>query len=145
MASFPFMNEKKLGAGKSLSLQCVALIEQLAKKMKLFKLRTAFATLVILTLAACGGENMNTSDASRPDQLAASAGSGPLPDCAPEACSQLRIIDGLAEESRAAAQLRSAQADDGADTAAAATSPAPAASGAPAPAPTDAAPAVITQ
>lgn len=112
--------------------------------MKLFKLRTAFATLVIVTLAACGGENMNTSDASRPDQLAASAGSGPLPDCAPEACSQLRIIDGLAEESRAAAQVRYAQTDDGADIAAAA-SPAPAAGGAAAPAPPDAAPAVITQ
>jgi hypothetical protein len=128
------MNEKKLGAGKSLSLQYLALIEQLAKKMKLSKLRTAFATLLIMTLAACGGATMNTSDASRPDQLAASSGSGvPLPDCAPEACSQPRIIDGLAEEFRAAAQVRAAQADDGADAAAAAI-PLPAASDAAAPA-----------
>ena len=90
-----------------------------------------------MTLAACGGDTMNTtSDASRPDQLAASAGSGlPLPDCAPGACRQPRIIDGLAEEFRAAAQVRAAQADDGADAAAAAIPlPAPAASDAAAPA-----------
>jgi hypothetical protein len=107
--------------------------------MKFFKLRTACATLVIVILTACGGENMNTTNASHPDQLAASAGSGgaPLPDCAPEACEQPRIIDGLAEEFRAAAQLRSAQADDAAETAPAAPL-APAAGDA-------AAPAVLTQ
>jgi hypothetical protein len=97
--------------------------------MKFFNLRTAFATLSLVILTACGGENMNTSDASRPDQLSASVASGgtPLPDCAPEACKQPRIIDGLAEEFRAGAMARSAQQDDAADAAPAAASPAEAA------------------
>ncbi len=112
--------------------------------MKFFNLRTAFVTLFAVILTACGGENMNPSDTGRPDQLSASlaSSSAPLPDCAPEACKQPRIIDGLAEEFRAGAVARSAQQDDAADAAPAAASGAEAA---PAAAPAAAASTVITQ
>ena len=79
-------------------------------------------------LAACGGESMNDSDASRLDQLAAtvysSEGGTPAPDCAPEGCSKLRIIDGNAEQFRAAAQTRAAEPSEGAAPAEAAAVPA---------------------
>jgi hypothetical protein len=132
-----------LRTGKNFSLQFLAFIEQLAKQMKFFNLRTAFATVFIVILTACGGENMNSA-AALPDQLAATAGSGgtPLPDCAPEACKLPRIIDGLAEQFRATAMAQLQQ--DGAAGAAANGMPADGTPSAGAPAAAAPAPTVIT-
>lgn len=85
---------------------------------------TSFRTLlslplVALALTACGGDG-SASD-SAPVQTAgyirvvdlsvdpASVGRNPQPDCAPEGCSGLRIIDGNAEAFRIDAMRRAAQ------------------------------------
>lgn len=88
---------------------------------------------------------MNSSDTSHPEQLAATVVSGgmPQPDCAPDGCKRLRIIDGLAEEARAAAiAAQPAQQDSAADAAPADSSAASAPAEA---APAQAAPIVISQ
>lgn len=83
--------------------------------MKFFNFRTVFTTAILAILTACGGENINTDDVSRADQFAATVSSGtgmPAPDCAPEGCSSPRIIDGNAEQFRAAAQERATDPAD---------------------------------
>jgi hypothetical protein len=83
-------------------------------------LRTLFVLpLIALALSACGGTGSATESA--PVQTAAathvvdlsvdpaSAGKTPVPDCAPENCSGLRVIDGNAEAFRLDAMRRAAQ------------------------------------
>lgn len=103
--------------------------------MKLFAIRSAAAAALLSLLTACGGSDFEAStpvaDAATPagpvidspsasDALAAvepppSNGQNPTPDCQPENCQGLRIIDGNAEAYRHDAMARSA-ADAGSPT-----------------------------
>lgn len=80
--------------------------------------------LIALVLTACGGTGEPTDNAavaSAPAQTAgvthvvdlsvdrSASGRNPLPDCAPEGCNRLRIIDGNAEAYRIDAMRRAAQ------------------------------------
>ena len=76
--------------------------------------------LIALALSACGGAADPLAD-SAPAQTAAvvhvvdlsadpsASGKHPAPDCAPEGCQGLRIIDGNAEAFRIDAMRRAAQ------------------------------------
>lgn len=89
--------------------------------MKLLSFRSALGTALIALLAACGGQSqdagqpalqtaavMQTVAVGQADQAA------PVPDCAPQHCEGLRIIDGNAEAFRVDAQRRAAlDAEDG--------------------------------
>lgn len=87
--------------------------------MKLFSFHTALATSLVALLAACGGQNQ----AGAPIQTAAvmqtvtvqgqAANAAPVPDCAPENCQGLRIIDGNAEAYRLDAMRRAAAEANG--------------------------------
>ena len=75
--------------------------------------------LIALALSACGGSSpaidsapVQTAAVVRVVDLSvdpASAGKNPTPDCAPEGCKGLRIIDGNAEAYRIDAMRRAAQ------------------------------------
>ncbi|TFW34281.1 hypothetical protein [Massilia horti] len=76
--------------------------------------RTLLAFSFTVALTACGGATDSAPDAPR---FAAAvqtkaAADEPQPDCAPERCSGLRIIDGNAEAYRLQAQQR-AEAEGG--------------------------------
>lgn len=87
--------------------------------------RTTFRTLlslplIALALSACGGGAAPAADGAlvqtagviRVVDLSAdptASGKNPLPDCAPEGCKGLRIIDGNAEAFRLDAMRRAAQ------------------------------------
>jgi hypothetical protein len=89
--------------------------------MKFLTSLTAVSLAVVLT--ACGGTDPDTETSFQSTgvmtvQVAGSAGSGaaqpaqatgPQPDCAPEGCNQLRIIDGNAEAYRMDAMKRAEQ------------------------------------
>lgn len=84
--------------------------------MKLFSLRNCFATSLVALLAACGGGQAATDTplqtAAVMQTVAVSGPAGdnaaPQPDCAPEKCQGLRIIDGNAEAFRVDAKRRAA-------------------------------------
>jgi uncharacterized membrane protein len=82
--------------------------------MKLITTRTLFAAALATLLTACGGTE---PDASAPPQMAAvmqaetvqaagNAATMPQPDCAPEGCNGLRIINANAEAYRLDAMER---------------------------------------
>lgn len=87
--------------------------------MKLFSLQNALAASLVTLLAACGGQTR----ADAPLQTAAvmqtvavqgqAANAAPVPDCAPENCQGLRIIDGNAEAYRVDAMRRAAAEANG--------------------------------
>lgn len=86
---------------------------------------TSFRTLlslplIALALTACGGDTgpdakiapLQTAGYTRVVDLSvdpASVGQNPAPDCAPEGCKGLRIIDGNAEAYRIDAMRRASQ------------------------------------
>ncbi len=78
--------------------------------MKQFALRTAFAASLAVLLAACGAND----DVDLPTRTAAMSAStvvaanSPVPDCAADGCSSLRIIDANAETYRYDAMRRAA-------------------------------------
>ena len=89
--------------------------------MNALSLRTLSSLpLLALALTACGGDAGVAAD-SAPVRTAATvrvvdlsvdpsaAGKSPVPDCAPEGCTRLRIIDGNAEAWRIDAMRRAAQ------------------------------------
>ena len=89
--------------------------------MKFLTSLTAVSLAVVLT--ACGGTDPDTETSFQSTgvmtvQVAGSAGAvaaqpaqatGPQPDCAPEGCNQLRIIDANAEAYRMDAMKRAEQ------------------------------------
>ena len=88
--------------------------------MKTSSLRTLFSIILIgAALCACGGSTpdnivpaVQTAAVNRVVDLSvdpAAAGRTPVPDCAPEQCSGLRIIDGNAEAFRIDAMRRAGQ------------------------------------
>lgn len=88
--------------------------------MNIQRLRTLFCiSFLAATLSACGGTDLDTpatsvqtAAATRVVDLSvdpAAVGQTPAPDCAPEACAGLRIIDGNAEAFRIDAMRRAAQ------------------------------------
>lgn len=90
--------------------------------MKLQRLRPLFCiSFLAATLSACGGTDLDTAPVSVQTAAAskvvdlsvdpAAVGQTPVPDCAPEACAGLRIIDGNAEAFRIDAMRRAAQED----------------------------------
>ena len=73
-------------------------------------LRTAFPLILTSLLAACGGSDrvhLPAQTAAATIEVAA-APPAPAPDCAPEGCASLRIIDGNAEAWRIDAARRAA-------------------------------------
>jgi hypothetical protein len=98
-------------------------ISSLKKPVMKSPTRSLLAVSVALLLTACGGADIQ---GAAPNQIAAvtqvaavsseatGAAQAPQPDCAPEACSGLRIIDGNAEAYRADA-LRRASAEANGD------------------------------
>jgi hypothetical protein len=117
------INEKKVEARKIYCLQYVSLKTSLLRAtiiMKLLSIHTVVVTALAALLSACGGQ----ADSNPPLQTAAlmqtvavpgqqAAGGNPTPDCAPENCQGLRIIDGNAEAYRLDAQRRAAAEANG--------------------------------
>ncbi len=92
--------------------------------MKLLPLRSVPCIALVALLSACGGQaepeaRLQTAAAMQvviaPGAAGTSAQSanaqGPTPDCAPQNCQGLRIIDGNAEAYRIDAQRRAAAAN----------------------------------
>jgi hypothetical protein len=87
--------------------------------MSTLSFRNILATALIVLLSACGGQ----ADTQAPPQTAAvlrtvavpgqADPQNPTPDCAPEQCQGLRIIDGNAEAFRVDAQRRAAAEANG--------------------------------
>jgi pyruvate/2-oxoglutarate dehydrogenase complex dihydrolipoamide acyltransferase (E2) component len=101
--------------------------------MTTLHLRSLLAIAVTALLAACGGTDAQSnaptqtaalvqSSAAQAAPLATSsaaaqaAAQAPQPDCAPEGCKSLRIIDGNAEAYRVEAMRRAADEANGALT-----------------------------
>jgi hypothetical protein len=84
--------------------------------MKLFRIPSALLTMALATLlTACGGADPQATTAALMQRVDVAANQpapahNPLPDCAPEGCNGLRIIDGNAEAFRIDA-MRKASAE----------------------------------
>jgi hypothetical protein len=74
--------------------------------MKLPDMRSLFAGATLALLAACGG-GMTTYPAGPPAPMVQA--NAPLADCEAEGCNRPRIVDGLAEQYRAAAIAQPAE------------------------------------
>jgi hypothetical protein len=98
--------------------------------MELSFIRTVVGIAVAALLTACGGAPPSDTpiqtaalmqDVAAGDPVASIAAAGvpavgahnPLPDCEPQACKGMRIIDGNAEAYRASAQRRAWEAELG--------------------------------
>jgi hypothetical protein len=85
----------------------VCITDQLAHQMKIFKLRFMLAAATLACLTACGGG----ADYPAADQVSQAAPmaqamvamNAPVADCEAQGCKQPRVVDGLAEQFRAAA------------------------------------------
>lgn len=103
--------------------------------MTTLHLRSLLAIAVTALLAACGGTDAQSNAPTQTAALvqssaaqaaplgtssaaaqAAAAAQAPQPDCAPEGCKSLRIIDGNAEAYRVEAMRRAADEANGALT-----------------------------
>jgi hypothetical protein len=119
---FHEVNEIKVEARKIYCLQYLpSQTSSLNHLMNTLSLRSLLALSVAALLAACGGGADTSSDAplqtaavvqtsGAPTQANATvaANQAPQPDCAPQGCNGLRIIDANAEEYRLEAQRRAA-------------------------------------
>jgi hypothetical protein len=89
--------------------------------MKLLSFRSALGMALVALVSACGGQTatdapIKTAAVMQVMVAPAQAGTnaqGPTPDCAPENCQGLRIIDGNAEAFRIDAQRRAAAEANG--------------------------------
>lgn len=91
--------------------------------MTTLPIRSLLALSLAVLLTACGGADVQTAPIQTaavmqtsfaPAQVVASAAqAAPQPDCAPEGCKGLRIIDGNAEAYRLEAQRRAADPANG--------------------------------
>lgn len=72
--------------------------------MKLFDLRTLLSIAAALLLSACGGGDISdTAGQGMATAAPVAAANAPVADCEAEGCNRPRIVDGLAEQYRAAA------------------------------------------
>jgi hypothetical protein len=128
------INKKKLSAGKFTAYNS-PITAELAFAMTTLHLRSLLAIAVTALLAACGGTDAQSNAPTQTAALvqssaaqaaplgtssaaaqAAAAAQAPQPDCAPEGCKSLRIIDGNAEAYRVEAMRRAADEANGALT-----------------------------
>jgi hypothetical protein len=74
--------------------------------MKFVHIRSAAAVFLLSLLTACGGSDFKAGAPMA--QAAAASAQNPAPDCQPENCQGLRIVDGNAETYRFDAARRTA-------------------------------------
>jgi hypothetical protein len=119
------INEKKLRSGKFTAYNS-PITAELAFAMTTLHIRSLLAIAVTALLAACGGTDVQSNTPTQTAALVqssaaqaaplgtssaaaqAAAAQAPQPDCAPEGCKGLRIIDGNAEAYRVEAMRRAA-------------------------------------
>jgi hypothetical protein len=86
--------------------------------MKSISFRSALVMTLVVLVSACGGQvatdaPIRTAAITQVAPAQAAAAQAPTPDCAPENCQGLRIIDGNAEAYRIDAQRRAAAEANG--------------------------------
>lgn len=81
--------------------------------MKFLPFRSALCMALVALVSACGGQAASDAPIRTAAIAQVAPAQAPTPDCAPQQCQGLRIIDGNAEAFRVDAQRRAAAEANG--------------------------------